>query len=52
MIRSIAESDDDIIDTEDATKQELKELKARYKQPWLEHHELKSKLDSDSKHGY
>ena len=32
IIRAIAQADDELIDTEDATENELKELKARYKQ--------------------
>jgi low affinity Fe/Cu permease len=52
IIRAITQADDDVIDTEDATELELKELKARYKQLAEQHHVLKSKLDSDSERGY
>ena len=52
IIRAISQADDDIIDTEDATERELKELRARYKLLAQQHHALKSQLDSIAEQGY
>lgn len=52
IIRAIAQADDDVIDAEDATERELKELKLRYKLLAQQHHALKSKLDSIVEQGY
>lgn len=46
IIRAIEQADDDIIDVEDDTERELKELKDRYKALALQHRDLKSKVDS------
>jgi low affinity Fe/Cu permease len=51
IIRAIAEADDDVIDTEDATDVELDELKKRYKLLAEQHHALKSTLDSIKEQG-
>lgn len=52
IIRAISQADDDLIDSEDATEKELKELKARYKHLAEQHRELKTKLDEISAKGY
>lgn len=52
IIRAIAQADDDLIDSEDATEIELKELKNRYRELARQHHELKTKLDQIATQGY
>lgn len=52
IIRAINQADDDLIDSEDATDSELKELKARYRQLAEQHKALKSQLDSIVQQGY
>ncbi len=46
IIRALGQADDDLIDAEDATELQLKELKARYKQLHEDHQELQTRLDS------
>jgi len=45
IIRAISEADDDLIDSEEATEFELKELKKRYQLLAQQHRSLKSELD-------
>ncbi len=52
LFRAIAQADEGIIDTDDATENELRVLKARYKLLAKQYHELKSKLESISAKGY
>ncbi len=52
IIRAISQADDDLIDAEDATELQLKELKARYKQLHQEHQDLKTRFESISPDGY
>jgi low affinity Fe/Cu permease len=52
IIRAIVQADDDLIDSEDATEQELKDLKERYHLLAEQHKALKSKLDEIAAQGY
>lgn len=52
IIHAINDADDDLIDSEDATETELKELKARYRQLAEQHRALKSRLDQITAQGY
>lgn len=51
IIRAINDADDDLIDSEEATEKELKELKARYRLLAEQHRDLKSKLDQIAAQG-
>lgn len=52
IIRAIEQADNDLIDSEDATDKELRELKLRYRELARQHKELKSKLDELGAQGY
>ena len=52
IIHAITSADDELIDSEDATEAELKELKERYRQLSEQHKTLKKKLDQLTAQGY
>ncbi len=52
IIRAISQADDDLIDSEEATDKELRELQQRYRQLAAQHRELKSKLEEIKLQGY
>ena len=52
IVRAIGQADNELIDSEDATENELKALKEKYHLLAEQHRDLKSKLDQISTQGY